>query len=254
MAANRPRWPKCGCAERCDKPKCQGVGSRASQASKAKPGSSVKAAMLDYAKRKCTPQRLRLVLKLAADTPVESVIAYRAGISQNLLRYWYMASQQGHTGDPFDIKLEGDLTERYHILYQDALASGFDKVEAVGYEMAIGTYQKVLEYQGRVTYKKDRFLVQLGYPEEECYLRDENGDLIPETKPFCDPEMIRWFLEKRRPEEYGKRPSAPSQKQHGGVLVVAPPLTREEFERKHGGPQPLVDIEIEGLPPDHPTS
>jgi hypothetical protein len=248
MAANKPRWPNCGCAERCNKPKCQSVGSRTSQASKAKPGSSVKAAMLDYAKRKCKPERLRLVLKLAADTPVESVIAYRAGISQNLLRYWYMASKEGHAGDPFDIKLEDDLTERYHILYQDALAAGFDKVEEVAFQMATGTFQMVLEYQGRVTYKKDWFLVQLGYPEEECYLRDENGDPIPETKPFCDPKMVRWVLERRRREEYGKQPSASSQKQQGGVLVVGAPLTPEEFERVHGGSQPLVDIEIEGLP------
>jgi hypothetical protein len=57
MAANKPRWPKCGCVERCDKPKCQAVGSRALQASKAKPGRSVKAAKLGFAKRKCTPEQ-----------------------------------------------------------------------------------------------------------------------------------------------------------------------------------------------------
>jgi hypothetical protein len=71
--------------------------------------------------------------------------------------------------------------------------------------MATGTYKKVLEYQGRVTYKKGHKLVAEGYPEEECYLRDENGDLIPETKSFVDPEMVRWMLEKRMPDVYGKR-------------------------------------------------
>ena len=54
------------------------------------------------------------------------------------------------------------------------------------------TYQKVLEYQGRVTYKKGRHLLQLGIPKE-AYLVDTNGDPIPETKPYCDPEMIRWL-------------------------------------------------------------
>ena len=34
----------------------------------------------------------------------------------------------------------------------------------------------------------------------------------------------------------------------GGVLVVGPPVTKEEFEKKHGGPQPLVEVEFEGPP------
>ena len=254
MAANKPRWPKCGCAERCDKPKCQTVGSRTLQASKAKPGSSVKAAMLGFAKRKCTPQRLRLVLKLAEDSPTESLIAHRAGISQNLLRYWYMLSKEGHAGDGFDIKLEDGGIERYHILFEDAVAAGLDKVEEVAFQLATGTFQKVLDYQGRVTYKQDLYLLQLGYPEVEAYLLDANGDRIPETKPICDPKMIRWLLEKRRPEVYGKRPSVPPQKQQGGVIVIGNPMTREEYEKKFCGPQPIIDVEFEGLPPDHPPS
>jgi hypothetical protein len=104
-----------------------------------------------------------------------------------------------------------------------------------------------LEYQGKVTYKKDRKLVAQGLPEEETYLLDENGERIPETIPFFDPEMARWILEKRRPEIYGKRPKEP--RQTGSVLVVGNPMTTEEFEKCFGGPQPIVEVEFEGLPP-----
>ena len=165
-----------------------------------------------------------------------------------------MLSEQGHVGDGFDIKLEDGSTERYHILFQDAIAAGVGKIEEVAFQLARETFPKVLEYQGRVTYKKDLKLVRLGLPEEETYLRDENGDPIPETKPIIDPEMVRWVLSKVRPEVYGNRPSAPSQKQQGGVLVVGNPMTREEYEKRFCGPQPIVDVEFEGLPPDHLTS
>ena len=55
-------------------------------------------------------------------------------------------------------------------------------------------------YQGKVTYKKDPNLVAWGCPEVQTYILDENGDRIPETKPFVDPDMIRWILSHRRPE------------------------------------------------------
>jgi hypothetical protein len=115
-----------------------------------------------------------------------------------------------------------------------------------------GKAKRVLEYQGKVTYKQDRRLVAKGYPEEETYILDENGDRIPETIPIIDPEMIRWLLERFKPEIYGKRAIAPAAKEPqrtGGVLVVGNPMSREEYERRFCGPQPLTDIEIEGLPP-----
>ena len=52
-------------------------------------------------------------------------------------------------------------------------------------------------YQGKVTYKKDPNLVAWGCPEVQTYILDENGDRIPETKPFVDPDMICWILSHR---------------------------------------------------------
>ena len=200
--------------------------------------------------RKYAPQKLRLVLKLAEQFPDETVIAHEAGMSKSALRYALMGSREGHPGDPFDIKLEDGTTERFHILFEDAIEAGIGKVEQAAFELATGQARRVLEYQGKITYKKDRHLVALGYPEDETYILDENGDRIPETVPIIDPEMIRWLLERRKREVYGKGPKAPKEPgRMGGVLVVGAPLTREEFEKQHGGPQPLVEVEFEGLPP-----
>jgi hypothetical protein len=227
--------------------KCHAVGSRKLQASGAKTGSAIKSAFLGLITRKYAPEKLKLVLKVAADVPIESVICHKVGMSKSALRYALKGSREGRPGDIFDIKLENGGTERFHILFEDAIEAATDKIEEMAFEMATGTFRKILEYQGKVTYKKDRKLVAQGLPEEETYLLDENGERIPETIPFFDPEMARWILEKRRPEIYGKRPKEP--RQTGGVLVVGNPMTTEEFEKCFGGPQPIVEVEFEGLPP-----
>jgi hypothetical protein len=216
----------------------------------AKSGSVIKSAQIGIVMRKYAPQRLRLVLKLAREFPVEAVIAYEAGMSTSALRYAVMGSREGHPGDLFDMKLDDGTTERFHILFEDAIEEGIGKIEEAAWELATGKAKRVLQYQGKVTYKRDPGLVALGYPEDETYILDENGDRIPETIPITDPEMIRWLLARRKREIYGKQAMAPKEPQRtGGVLVVGNAMSREEYERRFCGPQPLVDVEIEGLPP-----
>jgi hypothetical protein len=250
MAANKAKWPECGCRERCHMRKCHSVGSR----KLVKPGSAIKSAQISLVMRKYAPQKLRLVLELAKVLPYEPVIAHEAGMSTSALRYALMGSREGHPGDVFDMQVDDGLgnriTERFHTLFEDALEEGFGKVETAAYELATGQTKRVLEYQGRITYQQDPDLVALGFSKEQSYIRDEYGNPIPETVPFQDPEMVRWLLERWKPEVYGKRPKPPKDAERtGGVLVVGNPMTREEFERHFGGPQPLVDVEFEGLPP-----
>ena len=38
-----------------------------------------------------------------------------------------------------------------------------------------------------------------------------------------------------------------------GVLVVGPPMITAEFEKKYSGPQPVPDVEFEGLPSPNNT-
>ena len=246
MAANKAKWPECGCSKRCHMRKCHSVGSR----KMTKLGSAIKSAQIGLVMRKYAPERLRLVIKLAREFPIETVIAHKAGMSKSALRYALMGSREGHPGDPFDMKLEDGTTERFHILFEDAVEEGIGKIEEAACERATGKAKRVLEYQGKVTYKQDPDLLALGFPEEETYILDENGDRIPETIPVLDPEMIRWLLERLKPEVYGKQAMTPKKPQRtGGVLVVGNPMSRKEYERRFGGPQPLVDVEFEGLPP-----
>ena len=101
------------------------VGSR----KMAKLGSAIKSAQIGLVKRKYAPERLRLVLKLAREFPVETVIAHEAGMSKSALRYALMGSREGHPGDPFDIKLEDGITERFHVLFEDAVEEDIGKIE-----------------------------------------------------------------------------------------------------------------------------
>jgi hypothetical protein len=250
MAANKPKWPECGCKERCHQRKCHSVGSRALKARGYQPGSAIKSAQMGLITRKYAPEKLRLVLKLAREFPNETVIAHGAGMSRSSLRYALMGSREGHSGDVFDMKTGDGFTERFHILFEDAIETGFGKVEQAAFELAMGKAKRVLEYQGKITYKKDPKLVAQGLSEEETYLLDENGDRIPETVPITDPEMIRRLLERRKPEIYGKGPKRREEPQRtSGVLVVGNPMSREEYEKHFGGPQPIIEVEFEGLPP-----
>jgi hypothetical protein len=257
MAPNKPKWPKCGCEKRCDKRKYHSVGSRELKARGHQPGSAIKSAQLSLVTRKYAPQKLRFVVELARVFPIETVIAREAGMSKSALRYALMGSREGHPGDLFDMEIDdgigNSITERFHILFEDAIEEGFSKIEAEAFELAMGRARKVLEYQGKITYKQDPRLVAQGLPKEETYILDENGNRVPETIPIIDPEMIRWLLARWKPEIYGKRPKAPEDpERRGGVLVVGNPMSREAYEKRFGGPQPLVEVELEGLPaPDN---
>ena len=108
-------------------------------------------------------------------------------------------------------------TERFHILFEDAIQEGFDKVKHMAFKMTTGMAREVLDYQGKVSYnKKDPFLLELGLTGDAANLLDENGDPIPETKPLVDPKMVRWILSRRRPDQYGNRLKE-SHEHKGGV-------------------------------------
>ena len=61
-------------------------------------------------------------------------------------------------------------------------------------------YDETLTYKGRVSYKFDRVLWSLGHRGPDAYLKDENGDPVPETVPKCDLKMARWVLEPVSPQ------------------------------------------------------
>ena len=67
-------------------------------------------------------------------------------------------------------------------------------------------YHKVLTRRGRVVYKIDQDLVGLGFQGPDAYLRDENGNPVPETVRKVDTKAMRFILEWYRRDTWGKHP------------------------------------------------
>ena len=87
------------------------------------------------------------------------------------------------------------------------------------FERAFFGYDKVLTRRGRVVYKMDEGLEGLGFQGPDAYLRDENGNPIIQTIRNPNGKMLRFILERERPERYGKHPKVDIPR-NGGVLVV----------------------------------
>ena len=143
-----------------------------------------------------------LVLDALAEYSFYYYAANKAGIHPKTLAYWIRRSEAGDDG--YDIggkTLRGDFTNsanwrstrQYQILLDSMFERGF-----VGYD-------KVLSYRGRVVYKIDQGLVDLGCQGPDAYLRDENGDPIPETVRKVDMKAMRFWLAWHRPEKWGRQ-------------------------------------------------
>ena len=85
-------------------------------------------------------------------------------------------------------------------------------------QRALYGYEKVLTHRGRVVYKIDQELVALGFQGPDAYLRDENGNPVPETvrketgRRCC-------FVEVASSRNVGQAPKRNAPRE-GGVLVI----------------------------------
>lgn len=214
----------------------RGAGSRElMKAAQSQGGGAIVDAAMGLATRKYGPKYFRLILKIAAKNPVEAQIASGAGMSITSLRYMLKLSRAGRPGDIFDVKMADGRVERLHILFEDAVETGWGEVEHKAFKAATGQEKELLTDRGRVQYKYDRDLLALGMTGEAAYLLDEFGDPVPETIPLLDLEMIRWLLSRRMPEKYGNKQQIDVNHKHNhGVLVVGIPKTSKELEETYG--------------------
>lgn len=206
---------------------------------------------VNRAATKNTPKMLKRLLSYAAEMPLGTTVARRAGISYTTLRYWLQKSKEGAPGDGFDCELsaadenESGDTLRFHLAWDSAMEVGVGLVEQATIRRAMG-YEEVLTYQGRVQYKYDPVKVAdsaaLGLPEEvpQNYLLDEFGAPVPETVWKMDPDLAMFILKTHKPERYGNKATM-DVNVRGGVLVVpmraiaaADLNVIEEQDRKRG--------------------
>lgn len=200
---------------------------------------------------KFSPERLRMILKEVSELPIVSVVCERCGISRTALKYWLAKSEDGVEGDGFDIVINPNAPEdeqqvlRFHEAYNEAMDIGIGRAEKALFVRATG-YEKVLTYQGRVSYKEDPALLALGFVGPEARMLDKNGNPIPETIFEQDSDCLMFMLKARKPEVYGSKQSI-DVTHRGGVLVVsAKAKTGEELNvEEEKFRTEAIDVEFE---------
>ena len=165
---------------------------------------------------KLSPKIMRIILNSLTECPTQSHAANKAGIHPKTLAYWIRRSEAGDNG--YDIKWQG-LTWRFHEHCKSAIWEAELKLLDSMFERALFGYDKVLTRRGRVVYKIDQDLVERGFQGPDAYLRDENGNPVPETVRKVDMKAMRFILEWYRPDTWGKHPKIDAPRQ-GGVLVI----------------------------------
>ena len=145
---------------------------------------------------KLSPELMRVVLNSLTKTPILWHAAMKAGIHRKTLKYWMDRSAAGDDG--YDVKWQG-LTRRFHEHCKTAIWVAHQKLEDELLQRALRGYDKVLTRRGRVMYQIDQDLVALGYQGPDAYLRDENGNPIPEAVHKEDTKAMLRVLKERRP-------------------------------------------------------
>ena len=191
--------------------------------------------------RKRSPERMRLFLDSLAEDAVLIHATNKACIHRKTPEYWLKCSVAGHDG--YDVEWRG-VTMKFHEHYISAMDEGGDQLKAFAFRVATTGYDEILTYKGRVSYKFDPVLLSLGRRGPDAYLKDENGNPVPETVPKCDLKMVRWLLERRLPDKYGKRPKT-GVAHKTGVLVIGVPSKTEKLEKEFGGEQQIQDVEFD---------
>ena len=165
-----------------------------------------------------------LVLDALAERPFLYYAANKAGIHRKTLAYWIRRSEAGDDG--YDIEWQ-DVTGRFHELCKLAIDEAVQKLLDLMLQRAFG-YDKVLSYRGRVIYKIDQGLVDLGYQGPDAYLKDENGNPVPETVRKVDTKAMQFWLEWYRPDRWGKHRKINAPRE-GGVLVIGDVTKKPEY-------------------------
>ncbi len=139
---------------------------------------------------------MRLILDSLAEYSILTHAAEKAGIHRHTLKYWRNRSAAGEDG--YDAEWRG-FTARFHEHFEAAMREADDKVVGALIDRANG-YDQIVTYRGRVIYQMDEFLLDLGYQGPDAYLKDKNGNPVPQTIRKWDKKAALLVLELRRPE------------------------------------------------------
>ncbi len=164
---------------------------------------------------KLSPKIMRIVLNSLRKYPFLWYAASKAGIHRKTLEYWLKRSAAGDAG--YDLKWEG-LERRFHEHCESAIAEARQILDDELLQRALG-YDKVLTRRGHVMYKIDQDLAGRGFQGPDAYLKDENGNAVPETVRKVDTKAQQSILKRFRPDRWGGQPKIEAPRE-GGVLII----------------------------------
>jgi len=185
-------------------------GRSGSQPAKQKPPAGI-----SKSTPKLSPKLMRIVLNSLRKYPFLWYAASKASIHRKTLEYWLKRSAAGDPG--YDLKWQG-LEARFHEHCESAIAEARQSLDDEMLERALG-YDKVLTRRGRVVYKIDEGLAGLGLQGPDAYLRDENGNPVPETVRQVDKKAQQSILKRYRPNTWGKHAEKDAPRE-GGALII----------------------------------
>ncbi len=164
--------------------------------------------------RKLSPERMRTVLDSLREYPVLSHAARKAGIHRKTLPYWIKRSAAGDAG--YDIEWQGEIW-RFHEHCQTAIEEAHDKIFLVAWHIAMDG----------VVYRYDEVLLSHGCEGPDAHLKDKNGipvlESVRKASPKMISKMIRFLLEWKRPEVYGKHPKIDVPRRCGVFVIHGAP-------------------------------
>ena len=132
-------------------------------------------------------ERMLIVIEALTERPIYRYAAQKAGIHRKTLEYWLRRSEEGHDG--YEIEWQG-FTLPFHEHCATARDIANDMLKHSALEIAKGVR-----------------------------VRMEDGKLIEEVVGPPNGRMIRFYLERFRPDKWGKNPKI-DRPQSGGVLVI----------------------------------
>jgi hypothetical protein len=173
---------------------------------------------------KLSPKIMRIVLNSLRKRPIRYLAALAAGIHPKTPAYWIRRSEAGDDG--YDIRWQG-ITQRFHEHCESAIDEAHQKLEDEWLRRAINGCEKVLTHRGRVVYKIDQELAARGFQGPDAYLRDENGEPVPETIHKEDTKAQLYVLKRHRSGTWGKRPKIDAPRE-GGVFIIGDATKKPE--------------------------
>ncbi|WP_298107421.1 hypothetical protein [Bradyrhizobium sp.] len=184
---------------------------------------------------KKSPEMFAAYLTALGDLMMIKKAAARVGIYEETPREWEIASRRDEankvTGSEFYFEFTG-VWDWFHRHTRRAISRSIEDIEASARDRALNGVWQVAQYKGQTVYKLNPDWLDegmrdlLGLTDRDKYLRDGNGNLVPEmvwTPPATDLVLGILAAHSARYKRQSKIDIDMNARIAGGVMVAAAP-------------------------------